>query len=56
MERSNLLAEASRYADGLPRLDHVLQRDAGNALELLPRPVAGQMEEHPDGSGDSDAK
>lgn len=48
LQRGDLLTETPRHADGLPRLDHVLQRDAGDALEFFPRPVAGQVEEHPD--------
>ena len=47
LQRSDLLAATPRYADGLARFDHVLQRDAGDALQLFPRPVAGQVEEHP---------
>ena len=49
LQRGDLLAEAPRYTDGLARFDQVLQRDAGDTLELLPRPVAGQVEEHPHG-------
>ena len=48
LQRGDLLTETPRYTDGLARFDHVLQRDAGDALEFFPRPVAGQVEEHPD--------
>ena len=48
LKAGDLLAEAPRYADGPPRFDHVLQRDAGDALQFLPCPVTGQVEEHPD--------
>ena len=49
LQRGDLLAEAPRHTDGLARFDQVLQRDAGDTLEFLPRPVAGQVEEHPHG-------
>ena len=45
---ADLLAETPRDADGFPGFDHVLHLDARNPLELLPRPVAGQVEEHTD--------
>ena len=48
LKAGDLLTETPRHADGLPRFDHVLQRDAGDAFQLLPGPVAGQVEEHPD--------
>lgn len=48
LHRGDLLAEAPRHADGLAGFDHVLQCDAGGTLQLFPRPVAGQVEEHPD--------
>ena len=47
LQRGDFLTETPRHADGLPRLDHVLQRYAWNPFEFLPGPVAGQVEEHP---------
>ena len=48
LQRGDLLGEAPRYADSLAGLDHVFLRDAGDAPQFLPGPVAGQVEEHPD--------
>ena len=47
-EVGDLMVEAPGYANGLTRLDHVLELDAWDPFEFLPCPESGKVEKHPD--------